>query len=314
MKAASQLGDVPTLEWLRSIGVECPPEAMMQAAFGGHVEAYEWLADQLSRQEGQHARGRRAIIDAFMGGCAFFAAYGGRIEWFDWVTKKGYMDSARSHGLRQAVETAASCGRLDLLKWLYQEKKDLNIPWGECMVCDMAGLAGHLDVVQWARGLGLRWTEITCIFAIKEHGDENHPKSNAPTASEDQKSGKGVPGHPEHSKRWLSGDRVALLDWALGNGVPRSGDTTEAAAAAGNVEVAELLVKHGMTFDESHCITAAREGHVRLLEWFGRMGLPCTKDSVRDAATQSGKRGVVEWIDAMVKVEESEAERREGKA
>ena len=83
-----------------------------------------------------------------------------------------------------------------------------------------------LEVLQWARGHGCPWDEMTCRAAVAR-------------------------GHLE------------VLKWAVEHGCPWwAGDICARAAMGGHLEVVQWAREHGFLWDESTCGAAARGGHV----------------------------------------------------
>jgi hypothetical protein len=60
------------------------------------------------------------------------------------------------------VGAAASCGHLEVLKWL----RNAGCPWDEGTRA-AAALCGHLETLRWALQHGCEWDMMTCIFAAE---------------------------------------------------------------------------------------------------------------------------------------------------
>ena len=140
-------------------------ETCENAAKGGHLEMLKWGARKRLpvgrvhvrvRGEGGHlevlqwARARNCRGDEET--CAY-AAEGGHLEVLQWARANNCPWNTRT------CSGAAKGGHLDVLQWA----RERDCPWN-VRTCSFAAEGGHLAVLKWARAQGCAWDELVRAF------------------------------------------------------------------------------------------------------------------------------------------------------
>ena len=163
--------------------------------------------------------------------------------------------------------TAANMGDQAMLQWLRSQEPP--VPWNE-LVCAKAAEHGNISMLRWLRGQNLPCPrDVTAIAAA---------------ASSDVKTLQWLRGQhppcPWDASSCVAAARAGKLEsliWlrAQDPPCPWSIAIWEAAADQPNVEILEWLHEHGCPLAEymiCPCATAARSGHLAVLQWLWRHG------------------------------------------
>lgn len=139
---AAEHGNLSVLKFLHSSGYELRPRTWTFAARRGQTEVLAWIFDQICDEPHDLARYRDTTIE--------HAARHGHIETVKWLASVG---CRYGHG----VKVAACGGHFLVLQWIL--KHDVNTlaqRIANKYLCGWAGKYGHLEILQWARGMGYR--------------------------------------------------------------------------------------------------------------------------------------------------------------
>lgn len=138
--SAAKYGNLPALQYLRS--VECPwnENVCTFAATNGDLNMLQWAHDH---------------------GCQWnenvctYAATNGDLNMLQYAHLNGCPWNAAT------CSNAAKNGHLNVLQWA----RENGCPWNES-TCSNAVIQGHLNVLQWARANGCPWDYQTCSNAV----------------------------------------------------------------------------------------------------------------------------------------------------
>ena len=201
--AAGKGGSVPVLRWLRVHGPEggqtTERRCMIAAAFGGHLDALQWLISDERRPDllrvcsWEAAKGGHLHVLEWLfstdscepdTGTLYCAVKGGNLAVLQWLhahgsrmdghecfyaAKYGHLDvlkwvHSKGCGLDSQVFTAAAQqGHVEMLEWLHQKQ----CPWDERVAAGAAG-EGHLVALQWLHETGCPWGEETSEAAMEK--------------------------------------------------------------------------------------------------------------------------------------------------
>ena len=175
-----------------------------------------------------------------------------RIDILNWAKENGW----KWYSYNWCV-TAARYGKLNILKWLQEEK----CPWNSDIYVHAAS-CGHLHILEWAVNLDpdkslLRKTTEICAFAAR-NGHFNIVKF----AREN--------GFPWDEKTCANAAKIGhfdILKFAQANGCPWDEKTCASAAKNGHFDILKFARDNGCPWDEKTCANAARNGHFDILEW-----------------------------------------------
>ncbi len=141
-------GHLEALQWLRENKCRWNAvEAAHHAAEAGHVHVLEWMLREAS------ARGAPAPLDEKT--CAF-AAWGGQLATLQWLRRRG------TPWKRWTCSYAAARGQLEVLQWARAEGCEWN-----GRTTSRAALGGHLEVLRWCRDNGAPFSAKTCSEAAR---------------------------------------------------------------------------------------------------------------------------------------------------
>ena len=129
--SAAKYGNLPALQYLRSVGCEWNWRTCINAALYGHFDILKWAREN----------GCKWDEDT----CAY-AAENGHLHILQYVRKN------RCPWDENTCSQAAKNGHLRVLQWAEAN----GCPWDKS-TCTNAALNGHLHVLQWARENGCPW-------------------------------------------------------------------------------------------------------------------------------------------------------------
>ena len=144
---AAIVGDVKVLQWLDDYNTEftgIPQLIIRIAARKDNYISVGWLLD---KQPYEYYFGS-ALTGALDAGNFDF------IKWLRSIQLKHLISADESW--RETIRTAASLGRLDIMKWAYEEK--LGFPWGTSL-CELVLFGCQLDVFIWLIEIGIPYSE-----------------------------------------------------------------------------------------------------------------------------------------------------------
>lgn len=260
---ASRLGSLKILKWLKADGGRLDHGRISaRAAEGGHVHVLEWLLHEEQKLDN----------DAAMRG----AGRANQKAVLKWMANTAHIPL--DHG---ASAGAAAGGHVALLEWL----REHECPFDEW--CYEAAIRNrHLHVLKWLK----RWRGKEDRGGI--HG------LHITTAA--------------HERQW------DVVRWLIKNGLPRTPELLPIAVKSGSWSVLQMLLKHGCELsdtisleplpdiirlngdfdvvkwvveqkatpppDQDACRSAARYGHLEILQWLLERGTPYDATACTSAA------------------------------
>ena len=156
-------------------------------------------------------------------------------------------------------EKAAESGNLEVLKWLWENKLELDED-----TCKGAASGGFLEILKWARKNNCPWNEETCNAAakggftqvLKFARDNDCPWSDVTCSSA------------------ATGGHLSTLQFARKNGCTWDSVTCTKAATGGHFEVLKWARENGCPWNIYTCEGAARGNHISILKWAHENGCP----------------------------------------
>ena len=139
--SAAKSGNLPALQYLRSIECEWNEATCSNAALYGHYEMLKWARENGCDWERETCSN---------------AALNGHLDILQYVREKGCPWDELT------CSKSAENGDLHIL----QRARENECPWDE-WTCTRAAANGHLHVLQWARQNGCRWDLETCASAAE---------------------------------------------------------------------------------------------------------------------------------------------------
>jgi hypothetical protein len=180
------------------MGYRPSQEVLSTMAREGHVEVLAWLMEH--------------HVTEFNNGKLLYmsAAQYGQFEVLKWLWARGYAAD------KESASWAAYHGRVDILGWILCNK----VPYSEKRICKWAANCARMEVLEWARGLGMVWDADTfthgVVYTLKH---PQHPWTLLEWLYE-----KGAPMGPEAFAHAALGGNLDLLRWLHARGCPRSPD------------------------------------------------------------------------------------------
>ncbi len=104
-------------------------------------------------------------------------------------------------------------------------------------IANYAANKGYLNILQWARKSGCKWTRLTCAYAAK-------------------------------------GGYLTVLQWLRENECPWSTWVCAYAAEKGHLNVLQWARQNGCPWNTVTCSFAAEKGHLDVLQWARENGCP----------------------------------------
>lgn len=238
------------------------------------------------------------------------------------------------------MQRIASAGRCDVLKWA----REFGCPWDQC-TCASAAARGDLVMLQWARDHGCPWDAETCTMAVRynhmdvflwayhtgcpinngtvvqlaKHGHCNilnrfFSSVHRPWLYIDYKAYKEATrhGHLDVLKEfarvntqtfeWIifgfaaAYDHLHILTWAWNERGYRQiyNDACYKAAKNGHVRSLQWLRDHEYEWDDNVCASAAWGGHLHVLKWLRDNGCPWSASTCSGAAS-GGHLHILKW-------------------
>ncbi len=219
------------------------------------------------------------------------AAVGGRLDVLEWATTEGY---AWDHGL--VCDGAGAAGNLHVLEWSLAcrpgDDFSPSMPLGGSRPGHAAALHGHLEVLQWLHARGCPLDAITCASAARGGHLE---------VLQWARLEKGCQWDDRTCVQAARGGHLALLQWAHANGCPWDEHTCLMAAAYGDLDILQWARANGCPWDERTCLMAAAYGHLPALRWARQSGCPLdewTCAQMYNAAIGWGYTDVAAWLEA----------------
>jgi len=193
---AARHGHLPVLQWIDGFTGSFNAQCVFYAAVGGHENVLTWMRSRCNRNW------NRLEADAWVG-----LAAGGHLHILE---KLVYQPNDMIRGLD--VTLAAKGGHLDVVQWLYAQKR---FPSSDCAVMFNAATSGSLPLVQWLHSV-MRdpWNKRICgVLAL----DNNLALLQWVRAN-------GCPWwpqqQPQQQQQQTLGDNEAFW-WAYANGAPK---------------------------------------------------------------------------------------------
>ena len=216
-----------------------------------------------------------------LGGIACIAAGAGNLGGLQLAVRE-HGSGWAVHGLgRRVMNSAASGGYIELLKWARGE----GCPWNE-LTCSRAVKGGHLEVIQWLRARGCPWDEWTCSSAAGAGhlGILRWAREQGCPWNEFTCSAAAIRGY------------LNVLQWAREEKCPWDEDVCSYAAAGGHLELLKWTRGAGCPWDEGTARSAAESGHLKVLQWAISQSCPWNRELCLRSAIDHGRTEVVTWL------------------
>jgi hypothetical protein len=189
-------------------------------------------------------------------------------------------------------------GHVARLAWLYQHRRKsvrIILDNEPLLAMRWAAVGGHVDAMQWVHehleGVSSTWWD-SVTQVICEHGHVDAMQWLADLLPSIQQ--------PRHLYVLvLRRNHVDLLNWMLCRRKPAEFGSLVAQAVRQNATRAlQCLWRHGLVerTDDAMCMTAARLGHLEILQWATANGFPWDPYECTAAARAKGHTRIVEWI------------------
>eukprot|EP01117_Protostelium_nocturnum_P013338 TRINITY_DN4968_c0_g1_i1.p1 TRINITY_DN4968_c0_g1~~TRINITY_DN4968_c0_g1_i1.p1 ORF type:complete len:392 (+),score=128.58 TRINITY_DN4968_c0_g1_i1:147-1322(+) len=237
--AASLGGHLEILKFARENSLFFNENTFNYSAARGHLDIFKWARENnVSNFESYGA-----MVQAAVGGHISIIEYckNNDKEWDEYAA------------LPLIAMRAAENGRLEVVKWAVDNK----LPLEEESICSLAALNGHLDVIKYARSIGLSWNAQTCSCAA-ERGHRN------------------------------------VIEWARQNNCKWDAQVCESAAQGGQWEMLKWLREEGAPWDERVCSAIGIKGNLEMLKWAKNNGAPWDKSTTTSLAG-SGNVEALKW-------------------
>lgn len=144
-------------------------------------------------------------------------------------------------------------GHLDILVWARLQ----GCPWDQ-HTCAGAAEGGQLDVFKWLR------EQVTHVLKWPSWDDLRLIISAFPLVRQ------GCPWSEDTCRAAAEGGQLHVLQWAIDNGCPVDSSTAVGAAVRGHLDVLQWAISNGCPWDEGTCEAAASGGHLNVLQWAHR--------------------------------------------
>src|SRR5579872_1055228 len=283
------------------------------AAMNGHIEILKWARSPLMVPRGQVCEWDSVVL--------WFALSHNHFEIFKWAIENGCeMDEDT------ICAVAAEYGRLEILKWLYEQSYELNemtcakaagnnqleilkwlrskgCPWDDS-TCNSAAIGGHLEVLEWVRLNGCTWDHITPVqVASGSHfetfkwitlngGITTHPQVLIILAvNREYEMFKWAQARnyvwDPHVTNILARDKAyEMLNWAHENGCGYGDRVGTCLVKDKEYNLFKQVVQNGCVCSTDVCSTLAEDGNLEMLQWARQHGCPWDSTTCWAAAGQ----------------------------
>eukprot|EP01117_Protostelium_nocturnum_P000188 TRINITY_DN10261_c0_g1_i1.p1 TRINITY_DN10261_c0_g1~~TRINITY_DN10261_c0_g1_i1.p1 ORF type:complete len:446 (-),score=114.27 TRINITY_DN10261_c0_g1_i1:174-1511(-) len=234
-------------DWLRSI-IEFIPSSHrfpLQHVNRRWNKNCNLLKDQRRNDEEDLSLSKRTDRIAFLRSVALE----GRLNLLKWA----YQNKCPLGESSYIMESAAKGGNLPTVMWLKEKGCQFN-----SQTCARAARSGRLDVLKWLKRQGCKWDQRTCSEAAK-------------------------------------GGHLEVLKWAHSNGAPLGSETSIVAARGGHLECIKYTNQKGCYWNFQTSCAAAGNGHLELLKWISSKGCPWTQTTCT-CAVWGGNLQVLIWL------------------
>ncbi|GFH53350.1 hypothetical protein CTEN210_09826 [Chaetoceros tenuissimus] len=179
------------------------------------------------------------------------------------------------YGRFKFVVAAAYHGNLEILKWLHSNKGGLSSLAGNIFRALATG--GHLDIIIWAKDCAkLSFDTQDCINGAVSSGNLDLIK---------WLRGEGAQWNYFTLFSAVRNGNIELLHYLFQSRCPFTDPIACAEAVTKkSLEVLQFLHQHGVTWTESTCMYAARDGNLEALHYARSNGCPWNSSSLEEAA------------------------------
>ena len=248
---AIQYGTVNILKQLLQLGDKLPPKSIDKAAEYGQLAIIQWIHNHPSNQWRDNFS--FTTVDATKQ-AIYHAAFHGRLDIVKWLYEN------RKEGCNEeAISAAASNGHLDIVKYLYQHNQPYNLD----SILFLAARHGHFPIIQWACEM------FSANFSMQSAFDGA-----------------------------ISSGFINIAKFVLPHTIRCTSEHFEQVASNGHLETLEWLYVTFPTISAGNAlIYAAKNGHLKTVIWISTLHPEayCSKDAMNYAA-RYGHFDIVQWL------------------
>ena len=214
---AAYFGNLPALQYLRSVECRWDQRTCASAAVMGHLDVLQWCREHecpWDERTCEHAAGN------------------GHLQIIQWCQENGCPWDETT------CTAAARFGHMETLRWC----REHGCPWNE-RTCSRAALHGQLQVLQWCRANGCPWDEKTALYAalnghlhVLQWYRENGGRWDKDTCAAAAKHG-----------------HLKVLKWCRDHGCRWNEKSCFNAAKEGHLEVLKWCRKNGCSWNAGKC-------------------------------------------------------------
>lgn len=304
-------------------GVDNGWTPMHFAAFGGSVEAMEWLKD----------KGLRIDVNSPM--CSWSpihcAAYGGQVNAMQWLKGQGVDVNATNNSWQQEagktpMHSAAKGGQVDAMEWLKKQGADVNANrdiahGGEWYPMHEAAIGGHIVAMNWLKGQGGKLSE-TLMGNAARHGQievMNWLVRQGMTNVDMPSNGAWAPIY--HA---VTGGQIKAMEWLKEKGADINPinksvgqNTMHYAAVAGQVKAMEWLKEQGIDINtktqqskfedgsKTPMHLAAQNDQIESMKWLKKQGVDINVKTqsgqtplglIRNSGGDATRQATIQWL------------------
>lgn len=320
--AAASAGRLSTLQWLRSVDTPWTVHTTMLAARGGHLPTLQWALDNgcaagspvfTAAAEGGHIPTLEFLHGRgvpWSNTTSRVAAVRGDLPLLCWLLERGC-----PHTPTQLTEAAATAGSLPVLEYLH----GAHMYEPSARAAMRAAARSQLPALQWlvAHGCPLTtdvFSEAAAAYMAGRwegrHGRQQQQRQQQHRALSlavvDWLHEHRCPWHVNISYTAVRQGDVEMLEWALARGYPIADrscggvDPCASAARAGHLPVLQWLVGHGFDLTAATCASAALACNLEILQWARAAGAPWDVRTIAHAAIYgydaSKQTAMLEWL------------------